>query len=147
MSILLDADERARVWAIDRDETAVKNAQQLCRTYKDRLEVSCRSFRDLLNVSRWPWPLSLQFDGVLLDIGVSSVQIDDPKRGFSYRQNGPLDMRMDRAQHMTAASWLNTSDVATITHALRTVILFLIKRRPALCSISREKVWTGTLCA
>lgn len=59
-----------------------------------------------------------RFDGILLDLGVSSWQLDSPARGFSYHEDAPLDMRMDRRSGLTAALWLNTSDEKTITQAL-----------------------------
>lgn len=55
-----------------------------------------------------------RWDGILLDLGVSSRQLDDDARGFSFREGVPLDMRMDPQQAMTAAAWLNESDEATL---------------------------------
>lgn len=57
-------------------------------------------------------------DGILLDLGVSSPQLDDPERGFSFRKDGPLDMRMDMNQGITAAEWLNKADAAEIAKVL-----------------------------
>jgi 16S rRNA (cytosine1402-N4)-methyltransferase len=61
----------------------------------------------------------LAVDAVLADVGVSSMQIDDPDRGFSYSRDGPLDMRMDRSRGKTAAQLLNTLPEAEIARALR----------------------------
>ena len=61
-----------------------------------------------------------QIDGVLLDLGVSSPQLDDAERGFSFRQDGPLDMRMDNTQGQTAAQWLNSADADDIAWVLKT---------------------------
>ena len=58
-------------------------------------------------------------DGVLLDLGVSSPQLDIPERGFSYHADAPLDMRMDRGSGMTAAELLNTADESTLTGIIR----------------------------
>ena len=61
-----------------------------------------------------------QADGILMDIGVSSPQIDDPERGFSLRADGPLDMRMDTSRGMTAAEWIARASEEEIAEALRT---------------------------
>jgi len=58
-------------------------------------------------------------DGVLLDLGVSSPQLDEAERGFSFLQNGPLDMRMDNSRGQTAAEWLNSADEENIIFVLR----------------------------
>ncbi len=58
------------------------------------------------------------FDGILFDLGVSSPQLDDPGRGFSFRHDGPLDMRMDRQEALTAAAWLNGASEAEIAQVL-----------------------------
>ena len=58
-------------------------------------------------------------DGVLLDLGVSSPQLDDANRGFSFRQSGPLDMRMDPGSGESAADWLNRADEADIARIIR----------------------------
>ncbi|MEO0416920.1 MAG: 16S rRNA (cytosine(1402)-N(4))-methyltransferase RsmH, partial [Verrucomicrobiota bacterium] len=60
-----------------------------------------------------------QLDGILLDIGVSSRQLDDPARGFSFRGNGPLDMRMDQGGEVTAATVVNTYDEAELTRIFK----------------------------
>ncbi|MHB8254839.1 MAG: 16S rRNA (cytosine(1402)-N(4))-methyltransferase RsmH [Acidiferrobacter sp.] len=59
------------------------------------------------------------FDGILFDLGVSSPQFDEACRGFSFRQEGPLDMRMDQQSRPTAAEWLNSADEAEIARVLR----------------------------
>jgi 16S rRNA (cytosine1402-N4)-methyltransferase len=59
-------------------------------------------------------------DGVLMDIGVSSPQLDDASRGFSFQKDGPLDMRMDRSSGISAADWLNKADLDEITMVLKT---------------------------
>jgi 16S rRNA (cytosine1402-N4)-methyltransferase len=70
--------------------------------YAGRFEIRQRSFAEL---AQWVAPNSC--DGVLLDLGISSLQLDDAERGLSFQRDGPLDMRMDRRQAVTAASLLN----------------------------------------
>ena len=86
----------------DRDGAAVEAASSRLAPYAGRFEIRKGSFASLAD---WIEPGSL--DGVLLDLGVSSPQLDWPDRGFSLLQDGPLDMRMDKEQPMTAANIVN----------------------------------------
>jgi 16S rRNA (cytosine1402-N4)-methyltransferase len=104
---LLEA-ARCRVVAIDRDPTAIARGDQLMRRYPGRLTVVEGRFGDmerLLGVSG--------VAGIVLDLGVSSGQIDDPARGFSFRADGPLDMRMSR-DGISAADLVNTLSEAAL---------------------------------
>lgn len=95
-----------RVIAIDRDQAAIDAAQDWIEGYKGRLTLVHGAFGDVeahlkaLNVEK--------VDGMVVDIGVSSMQIDQADRGFSFRFDGPLDMRMDTSQGETAADIVNT---------------------------------------
>ena len=82
------------LWAIDRDPDAIARGAALAVRYPGRLHLIHGDFGDLLALLSAHGVSSL--DGVMLDLGVSSFQIDDPARGFSFRADGPLDMRMDR---------------------------------------------------
>src|SRR5690349_6222486 len=87
------AAARTRVIAIDRDPTAVAAAMPLVSAMQGRLTVAEDRFSELDSVARSLGHAAV--DGVVLDIGVSSMQLDEADRGFSFRQDGPLDMRME----------------------------------------------------
>lgn len=101
---LLDA-AACTVWAIDRDPDAIIRGATLAARFPDRLHLIEGQFGDMLSLLARAGVRAL--DGVVLDLGVSSFQLDDPERGFSFRADGPLDMRM--AKHgTTAAELINT---------------------------------------
>ncbi|MFC5355260.1 16S rRNA (cytosine(1402)-N(4))-methyltransferase RsmH [Azospirillum himalayense] len=95
-----------RVWGIDRDPEAIARGRQLALAYPGRLEIIEGRFGDMDRLLAEHGVESV--DGVALDIGVSSPQIDEPERGFSFRFDGPLDMRMGR-DGPTAADVVNTA--------------------------------------
>lgn len=93
------------VWAIDRDPDAIARGATLAARYPGRLHLIQGQFGDMLALLAENGVAAL--DGVMLDLGVSSFQLDDPARGFSFRTDGPLDMRMSRSGQ-TAADLVNT---------------------------------------
>lgn len=95
-----------RVIAFDLDPDAIARGEVL--GFGDRLVLVNASFSTLYDAAERAGMLPL--DGVLLDLGFSSFQIDDPERGFSLRLDGPLDMRFDRSSGQTAADLVNTLD-------------------------------------
>jgi 16S rRNA (cytosine1402-N4)-methyltransferase len=97
---------RCTLWAIDRDPDAIARGAGLAARFPGRLHLLHGNFADLLALLTAHGVTAL--DGVVLDLGVSSFQLDDPARGFSFRTEGPLDMRMDRAGP-TAAELVNTA--------------------------------------
>lgn len=102
--ILKNTGPKTRVLGIDRDRSAIERAAQRLRPFKDRVTLihgSLENLRDLAGQSG-----VTKINGLLLDFGVSSPQLDTPERGFSIRKNGPLDMRMDNSQTTTAANLL-----------------------------------------
>ncbi len=111
---LLDAAE-CIVWGIDRDPDAVTRGQGLAATYGTRLTVIEGRFGDMdgLLASRGIGAI----DGVALDLGVSSMQIDDAERGFSFLRDGPLDMRMGKAG-ASAADVVNTMPEAELANMI-----------------------------
>lgn len=107
---------RCTLYGIDRDMTAIRAATERLSDYAGfhALHGNFHDGKALLAAAGAP-PL----DGVLLDLGVSSPQLDCPERGFSYHEDAPLDMRMDDTQTLTAASLLNTASEAEICRILR----------------------------
>ena len=103
---LLEA-ARCRVLAIDRDPAAIERANTLCAEFPDRLTAVEAPFSRLDAIADREGFAPV--DGVVLDIGVSSMQLDQPERGFSFQTEGPLDMRMSR-QGATAADVVNDTD-------------------------------------
>jgi 16S rRNA (cytosine1402-N4)-methyltransferase len=101
-----------RVVAIDRDPSAVASAMPLVSAMKGRLSVAEDRFSELDAVAR---SLGHQaVDGVVLDVGVSSMQLDEAERGFSFRQDGPLDMRME-GRGTSAADLVNSLDESALS--------------------------------
>ncbi|HPD06872.1 MAG TPA: 16S rRNA (cytosine(1402)-N(4))-methyltransferase RsmH [Candidatus Bipolaricaulis sp.] len=104
----------ARVIGIDRDPVALDRARERLRPYADRLQLLHGNFRDLATLVS-PVP---RVDGVLFDLGASSLQFDSPERGFSFLAAGPLDMRMDPTAPVTAADLVNRLPEAELARIL-----------------------------
>jgi 16S rRNA (cytosine1402-N4)-methyltransferase len=114
---LLSSNPGLRIVGIDRDEQALSLATERLAGFGGRVRLLHGNYRDL---DRHLDDLGIaQVGGVLLDIGVSSVQLDRPHRGFSFRADAPLDMRMDRSQGATASEWLASSTEQEIVRVLR----------------------------
>lgn len=96
---------RCTLWAIDRDPEAIERGAGLVARYPGRLHLLHGQFGDMVALLDQVGVSKL--DGVVLDLGVSSFQLDDPNRGFSFRQDGPLDMRMGK-HGSSAADLVNT---------------------------------------
>jgi 16S rRNA (cytosine1402-N4)-methyltransferase len=110
---------------LDRDRDALEKARETLITFGDRVSLVHGDYRNLADVlnARGVGPV----DGVLADLGVSSMQLDAPGRGFSFRRDEPLDMRMDRSSGATAADMLAAAD----ERALADVIYELGEERHA----------------
>jgi 16S rRNA (cytosine1402-N4)-methyltransferase len=102
-----------RLIALDKDPMAIAAAQTIS---DERFHIAHSGFEHLREVLR---ELGIEkVDGVLLDLGVSSPQLDDAQRGFSFRFNAPLDMRMDTSRGMTAAQWLAAADESLLAEVI-----------------------------
>lgn len=104
-ALLTQIGPRGRLLGLDADPQAIARGQERLAEYAERIALHNGSFRDVLAIAR-----PLGFTGVmavLLDLGISSWQLDDGERGFSFMADGPLDMRMDPANPLTAAEIVN----------------------------------------
>ncbi len=112
--ILEKLGERGKLIALDKDPMAVAAGQAIGDA---RFQMVHSGFEDLGAVLQ---QCGIgQVDGVLLDLGVSSPQLDDEQRGFSFRFDAPLDMRMDTSSGQTAAEWLSTVDEGELAEVIR----------------------------
>lgn len=115
--ILESLAEKGRLMAIDQDPEAVEFAKQ---NFQDpRFSIQYGSFEDILSFCEargWVGKV----DGILLDLGVSSPQLDQAERGFSFMREGPLDMRMNNQNGPTAKQWLQDVDEETLKRVLKT---------------------------
>lgn len=109
--------EEGRMIGIDQDAEAIANGEIRLAPYKDKVTLVRSNFSRFTEIMD---ELQIEgVDGVLLDLGVSSRQLDEGSRGFSYMQDAPLDMRMDQRQSITAADVVNTYSEEAITRIIR----------------------------
>jgi 16S rRNA (cytosine1402-N4)-methyltransferase len=108
--ILSRLSAQGRLTAFDKDPEAVAEA---ARIEDPRFSIRHQGFRELGELP------AAGLAGVLMDLGVSSPQIDNPARGFSFRGEGPLDMRMDTTRGQSVADWLATADAGQIAEVIR----------------------------
>ena len=108
--MLSKLSDKGRVIAFDKDPEAIAVAQQI---QDPRLSIRHEGFAHLGDLP----PASV--DGVLMDVGVSSPQVDNPARGFSFRHDGPLDMRMDTTRGQSVREWLAEADIQHIAEVIR----------------------------
>jgi len=114
---LLKAEPQIRLFAFDQDEEAIAQAAEKLDAYRDRVDIIKSNF------SRLRTELALRriksIDGIIFDLGVSSHQLDNAARGFSFDQEAELDMRMDRSQSLTAAMVVNTLPQAELARIFK----------------------------
>lgn len=106
-----------RLIGIDRDEDAIAAASERLEPFSDRVTIVRGNYGDMADILG---DIGIsEVDGILLDLGVSSHQLDEAERGFSYREDAPLDMRMDRRDELTAYDVVNTYTEAELTRILK----------------------------
>ncbi len=110
--ILQALGPRGRLLAFDKDPQAVEAAAQLAAS-DPRFSIRHQGFARIDSLD------TASVDGLLMDLGVSSPQIDDPQRGFSFRHDGPLDMRMDTSRGHSVAHWLEQASVPQMAEVIR----------------------------
>jgi 16S rRNA (cytosine1402-N4)-methyltransferase len=109
--------ENGRLIAFDRDETAINCERAQTLSQDSRFRLVHAPFSEMQNVVT-QLNLNGKTDGILLDLGVSSPQLDDETRGFSFMNDGALDMRMDTTQGLSASQWLSQIDEKTLVQVL-----------------------------
>ncbi len=111
------AGTTGRVIGIDRDPTALEAAGKRLEPFSSRVSLVRGDFKDLKGLLE---KLGVRaVDGVVFDLGVSSLQLDDPGRGFTYQKDAPLDMRMDPGARTTAADLVNELPVTALTRIIK----------------------------
>ncbi|MBK7415159.1 MAG: 16S rRNA (cytosine(1402)-N(4))-methyltransferase RsmH [Dechloromonas sp.] len=144
--ILSKLGKNGRLVAVDRDLHAIAAGAAI----KDsRFQLIHRAFGDIAEAAH---EAGLQaVDGILFDVGVSSPQIDDGERGFSFRHDAPLDMRMDVTQGETAAEWLARAEIRDITEVIRNYgeerFAFQIAKKVVAARVEQPIVTTGQFAA
>lgn len=116
-ALILRKNPDSEVLGIDRDEKILDFAREHLTAAGDRVRLVHGKFSKILEIAHnagWE-----KVDSILLDIGVSSLQIDTPERGFSFRSGAPLDMRMDRSEKRTAADLLNSASQNELARIFR----------------------------
>ncbi len=114
---LLAANDRLTILGLDRDEMALDAAASRLGPFSDRVTLRHARFHELAETVKALGHTNVS--GCVFDLGVSSPQLDRSDRGFSFRHDGPLDMRMDRSRGRTAADLINTADERSLAGILR----------------------------
>ena len=126
-AILQQLSANGRLLGLDRDPTAVEAGQALAKM-DTRFAIEHCAFSELSTVihSRlWQGKVN----GILMDIGVSSPQLDEAERGFSFQHDGPLDMRMDPTSGMSAAEWLASAEMSEIATVIKRIASAIVETR------------------
>lgn len=135
--LLLATDENLKLVALDQDPAALKAAQTRLAKFGDRVTFYHTNFAGFD-------PGSIKFNGILADIGVSSAQLDTPERGFSFRKEAPLDMRMNPHQDLSAADIINHWDETELANLIFTYGEERLSRRIARNIVEQRPFQTTT---
>jgi 16S rRNA (cytosine1402-N4)-methyltransferase len=135
--LMLEAEPRIQLMAVDQDEAAITAAQTNLAEFGDRVRFWRGNFSDFD-------PGEQRFDGILADLGVSSAQFDIPDRGFSFRHQAPLDMRMDQRQDLTAADIVNHWNETDLANMIYTYGEERLSRRIARKIVEQRPFQTTT---
>ncbi len=154
-AILEASGPDGRIIGLDRDAAAVASAREKLAPFGDRALIMQADYKDAAEALRDVTPRGV--DGALLDLGVSSMQLDQAARGFSFMAEGPLDMRMDQRESLTAADLVNRLPEQELTRMLfeygeeryaRRIARAIIRRRerdPILTTLALVDVLRGTV--
>ena len=142
--ILSKLADNGKLIAIDRDPKAVAEAKKI---QDPRFHIEHNTFSEILPICE-KLGLAGKIDGILLDLGVSSPQLDDAARGFSFMKDGPLDMRMDNSQGLSAAEWLQRVSEQDLAWVLKTFgeERFAKKIAKAIVDYNKSAVQNGGEC-
>ena len=144
--ILAALNDKGRLIAVDRDPAAISAGQAI---NDPRFRLVHRAFGEVAEAAGDTGTSAI--DGILFDIGVSSPQIDEGERGFSFRHDAPLDMRMDTTQGETAAEWLARAEIREITEVIRDYgeerFAFQIAKKVVAARLEQPIVTTGQFAA
>jgi 16S rRNA (cytosine1402-N4)-methyltransferase len=113
-ALLRASEPDGRLLGLDKDSETLERAREALAPFGARAQLEAADFREIAERLRGEGA-----DGILLDLGLSSAQLDEPERGFSFQADGPLDMRMDRSRGETAADVVNRTreaDLADLIH-------------------------------
>jgi 16S rRNA (cytosine1402-N4)-methyltransferase len=144
---ILEAAPASRLLGLDRDPSALATSQERLRIYGTRVQLVHSNFAEIEQVVD-----RLGFgpvDGVVLDLGLSSMQLADPERGFSFQRDGPLDMRFDPASGGSAAAVVNSTTVDELADVIyrygeepasRAIARAIVKARPVQSTVQLAEV-------
>ncbi len=116
LAVLQKMSGKVRIIGIDWDEDALKIARERLQEYKEKVTLIRANFVDIQNILEEQ--KIKKVDGFLFDLGLCSLQVNNPERGFSFRYEGPLDMRMDKREKITAADVVNKLSKNELTEVL-----------------------------